>query len=131
MWISKWSEDEVKSDIKWRKRKHTPQGKKGTVDIEWCYKKLNCGYYVVLVKWGGLVGASYCAPDDALPHWNPQKSIDLAFSRRKIREDIEFSHKFQCVEDFVMIERAVLNGSVPHEVMKEIRTVHSCLTIKV
>ena len=106
----------------WRKKTIIASGKKTTIktDIEWCFKKLECGYIVTLVSCNGLVGASYCSPDDALPHWNPEKSIELAYARRRIRNDVKLELA-RNIEDFVVLEYSVLGGSVPQEVIKEIR----------
>lgn len=117
--------------IKWRKRSLLTDKKKTPITIQWTFEILNCGYIITLVKWGGLVGASYCAPDDALPHWNPQKSIELAFARRKIRDDVTTIYsKSASVQDFAAIEYAVFFGSVPREVISEIRKNFSTVDIK-
>lgn len=116
--------------IKWRQR--TIRIKKSEYQIDWAYEKLECGYYVVAVKHSGLVGLSYCAPDDALPHWNPEKSIELAFARRRIRDDIKFiTYDNTSISHFVALEYEVINGFVPHAVIREVQKCISTVTVGV
>jgi hypothetical protein len=120
-------------EVNWRKKTITIG--KSHADVEWAFDTI-AGYIVTLVKFNGLVGISYCAPDDAIPKWNPEKSIQLAFSRMRIRADIKFptlsvDGRSVYVDEFVAIEFTTMRHFAPQKVVAEIRKIMPIVQIVV
>ena len=113
--------------LKWRKRDLEIKGDKKkktidqTVELEWCHKEI-ADHIVCLVKADGMIGISYCHSDDRKPHWNPEKSIELAYERRKINDRIKFVNQNPSVELYVAIEYSVFGKSLcPHGLARAVR----------
>ena len=91
------------------------------IQVDWCYKFI-AGYYVVLVKDNGMIGISYCNQVDAKPHFNPEKSIKLAYERRKFSDRIKWTWGIEAIEFYAIMEYMMMgNSSCPHKVVRHIR----------
>lgn len=88
-----------------------------TVEIEYAIKEIS-DYMVCLVKADGVVGISYCHFDDRQPYFNPEKSLRLAYDRRKIKRN----KNIEIFEEYVETEYLYFaNSKCPHKVEKVIR----------
>ena len=87
------------------------------VEIEYALKEIS-DYMVCLVKADGAVGISYCHYEDRTPYFNPEKSIKLAYDRRKIKQNKEI----EIFEEYIETEYLYFADSkCPHKLVKALK----------
>lgn len=86
------------------------------VEIEYAMKEIS-DYMVCLVKADNVVGISYCHADDRAPHFNPEKSLKLAYDRRKIKQN----KGTEIFEEYIEAEFLYFADSkCPHKLVKAV-----------